>query len=420
VTRAETCKPARVHGMMSAFMDARAASTNAPSPTSGSLEAARRPSAMRLALMLVLCIAGLAVAVELTVVHVRVHIDPAYRSFCAVSDAVNCETVAQSRYSVFLGVPVSVWGLLGYLIMGLVSLWGLRLSDRRGPAFLMALLTAGSAATSATLGTISLTVIASVCLLCLASYLINFALLVLGVWELRRWGPADSLRALLGEARRWGRSLPAAAAGAAVTVGLMAFYPAYWEHQRVAAAARTPLPTGVDEQGHAWIGAQTPKLTIVEYSDYECPHCRRSHDEVRALVSRSPEAIRLVHRHYPLDQSCNPAITSPFHRRACAFASLAICAGMQERFWQANDFLFQQASQGGTIDASTLAAALKLDAVALDRCVREQAPARLRADLDDGARLGIRGTPTFVVDGKVYSGRVPPEVVQPFLPRGHR
>jgi uncharacterized membrane protein len=58
---------------------------------------------------LALCLAGLGVAADLTRIHYKVHTDDRYQSFCAISKEVNCDTVAQSDWSVFLGLPISVW-----------------------------------------------------------------------------------------------------------------------------------------------------------------------------------------------------------------------------------------------------------------------------------------------------------------------
>ena len=85
-----------------------------------------------------------------------------------------------------------------------------------------------------------------------------------------------------------------------MTLGVLyGFVPSYWK-----TPGWSDLPTlasGNDERGHHWIGAADPRLTIVEFSDYECPHCRAAHKAIRVLAARHPEQIRLVHRHLPLD-----------------------------------------------------------------------------------------------------------------------
>ena len=74
---------------------------------------------------LVLVTVGLGLSIELTRIHHRVHTDPEFASICNISDAINCENVARSPYSVVLGLPVSVWGILAYLTIGGLVLSGL-------------------------------------------------------------------------------------------------------------------------------------------------------------------------------------------------------------------------------------------------------------------------------------------------------
>ena len=75
---------------------------------------------------LVLCAIGACLAADLVRLHVKVHTDPDYHSYCAMSERVNCETVAASNYAVLLGLPLSVWGLLTYFGLGTLAVWGLR------------------------------------------------------------------------------------------------------------------------------------------------------------------------------------------------------------------------------------------------------------------------------------------------------
>jgi len=368
-----------------------------------------------------LCLLGIVVSVELTRIHLFVHTDPEYHSVCAVSDEVNCETVAISPYSVFAGLPVSLWGVAGYLIMGILAAWSL---SRRGlhptwPLGLLALLTVFSAAVSAFLAYISATRIDSLCLFCTASYVVNAALLVLCVVAVRRRARPvrvliiDDLRALLA------RPLIAAllvAGGAGAVGATVALVPAYW---------RSPgwldlpaLDYGVDHRGHHWIGARKPKLTIVEFSDYECPHCRSAHKTVRMLAAEYPEQIRLVHRHLPLDMACHPRLKRPFHQRACEFAVAAECAGLQGRFWEMNDALFsiQETVRTEDVDPVDLAVRLGLNRLDFKRCLDRRATAdRVAADVEAALERKLRGTPSFLIDDELFVGRIPEAEIERLL-----
>ncbi|NMB77268.1 MAG: thioredoxin domain-containing protein [Myxococcales bacterium] len=368
-----------------------------------------------------LSLLGVAVAIELTRIHVFVHTDPSYHSVCAMSEGVNCETVAVSPYSVFAGLPISVWGLVGYLVMGGLAFWSL--SKRRlhptWPLGLLLVLSAFSVATSAVLAFISATRIDSFCLFCMGSYAINTGLFIVSLiaWRQTR---AHAWSLVLSDVKGLVEQPVVFAAltlAGVVTLGaLLTFIPSYW---------RTPgwtdlpkLASGTDESGHHWIGARNPRLTIVEFSDYECPHCRAAHKGMRLLAAKHPEQIRLVHRHLPLDMACHPGLHRPFHARACLFAEAAECAGVQGRFWEMNDALFsiQETVKTDDVDPVELAVRLGLNRSDFKRCLEDHATAeRIAADVRESMQRRLTGTPSFLVGERLFMGRIPEAELEQLL-----
>jgi protein-disulfide isomerase len=203
-------------------------------------------------------------------------------------------------------------------------------------------------------------------------------------------------------------SLAILAACAALLIGT---YPSYWKDTQSSERAKPIEPTvphGIEPGGGHFIGAEKPAVTLLEFSDYECPYCRQAHSQLRALIERYPTLLRLVHRHYPLDMSCNSSLKAKMHQNACFAAMIAECAGAQDRFWQANDYLFAEARNIGSRSNAEIARDLGLDAKALDTCLRSDGPRVVAADVDEGNRLDIQGTPTFFVEGQTYTGTYPP------------
>jgi protein-disulfide isomerase len=95
---------------------------------------------------------------------------------------------------------------------------------------------------------------------------------------------------------------------------------------------------------------------------------------------------------------------------------MAECAEEQERFWEANDFLFANGRGRIPVGPDEMAAEIELDATLLRTCMKGDATeAAIQRDLEAGRKLNIRGTPTFVIDGRTYPGRVPPEVIRTLL-----
>jgi protein-disulfide isomerase len=360
-------------------------------------------------LAVVLCLAGIAISIELERIHFSVHTNPAFRSFCGIDRTVNCDIVARSQYSVFLGVSWASWGIIGYLVAGVIAVWGAA-SRRRGVVAGYGLyLGLAFLATSAVLGAISVFLIKAACPLCMGSYAINLVFLLCMAIAARpiTSALAEPFRAM--RAHPW-RSLLLGGVAAAAVLTLALAHPSYWSQQRQAPRTRpaTPtLPTGIEPGGGHFIGAEKPALTVVEFSDYECPFCRQAHAQIRALLDRFPNQLRLVHRHYPLDKSCNSSLTTPMHLNACFAAMVAECAGEQNRFWQANDYLFAEARGLHARSNTEIARDLGLDVAAFEACLRQQGPRTVAIDVDEGNRLGIQGTPTFFIAGKSYVGQLP-------------
>ena len=372
----------------------------------------------------VLCLLGLGVSAELTRIHWLVHTDPSYHSVCALSEGVNCETVALSPYSVFAGLPVSVWGMIGYLTMGGFALWSLFSRHRSRSWGILLGLTSVSLLVSIGLAVLSATRIDSFCLFCMASYGINallFGMCIAVVRRLERPIPHLLMRDLR---VLWSRPVVAASLLAVGTAGfatLQIAMPAYW---RTLGWDDLPaLETGVDEQGHHYVGAESPKVTIEEFSDYECPHCRHAHKSVRVLVGKHSEDVRLVHRHLPLDQACHPKLKRPFHKRACLFAQAAECAGKQNRFFEMNDALFaiQDTVKTEDVDLVDLAVRIGLKRSEFKSCLETGATMdRVASDVQEALKRSLRGTPSFFIGDKLFVGRISEKVLESLIKEGSR
>ncbi len=351
---------------------------------------------------LALSLTGLALSIALARFHEQAHAGVA--SFCAISETVNCDRVATSRFSVALGLPVAVWGALFYGFAAALAASGLA-RRRPSPSWPSGLLVGAGAAASAVsvaLALVSAIAIGAWCLLCAALWTVAVALLAAAWRASRPSGVAAAVRADLA-AIRAGPRRPAALAlaGLAVTALVAAAYPRYWE--RPPAAPRVlAAPPGPAAPGTA---------VVVEYSDYQCPMCARAHEETRAFLAGRPD-VTLVRRHFPLDSSCNPVVKKPMHPAACALARAAICAEAQGRLAEMDGALFANQELGLPVPA--IAERLGLDMGRFRACLDSPATQRrLAADIAAAVRDGIRATPTFVVGGTAQAGRLPAELLPP-------
>ncbi len=159
----------------------------------------------------------------------------------------------------------------------------------------------------------------------------------------------------------------------------------------------------VDEDDDPVYGPETAPITIVEFSDYECPFCRRWHAEVwPALLEAYPGQIRLVYRDFPLTN---------IHANATPAASAANCAGEQDMFWAFNELLYSMKYDLNKRSYQTYAQELNLNMADFNECLESgRYNAEVMADLEYASTLGVRSTPTFFVNGIPVVGAQPFEV----------
>lgn len=142
-------------------------------------------------------------------------------------------------------------------------------------------------------------------------------------------------------------------------------------------------------------GPEDAPITLIEFSDYQCPFCQRSEEVVKQVLERYGDRVQFVYRHFPLDR---------IHPRARPAAEAAACAEKQGEFWAFHDKLFTEGAFAHE-DFTRYAQEIGLDAEAFATCVEERATQELvEADLEAGREAGVSGTPAFFINGIPLSG----------------
>lgn len=370
--------------------------------------------------VLFLLLLGLLDTVYLAFTHYRNYTDIMYSSFCAITKAINCDTVAQSPWSILFGIPVALWGVFGYLIYGVLLVAVRKNTPKRmvlwNLLFLLGVLYSG---TAVYFGYISASKIHSYCILCVLSYAISF-LLLLYAWIIRRRFDCGSI--LQGSQRAFyfaAQDRFVKITGLSIIcffVGIKLSLPHYWIYQFPELSSST-VSTGLTDDGHPWVGAIEPVVTIEEYSDYQCFQCSKMHFMLRRIVEENPDKIRLVHCHFPMDHEFNEIVVpEPFHVGSGKLALLAIYAASQGKFWEMNDVLFQLGQSKEPFNTKTLAQQTGFTAGELSASIHNpNIRLSLRNDIRQGMMLGITGTPAFVINNHVYSGVIPPDLLKDVL-----
>jgi hypothetical protein len=304
-----------------------------------------------------------------------------------VNATFDCTTVALSRFSVLLGVPVPLLGVLGF--------WALTVAAWIGSAWLVPVALTAAAASLVLFG-LELTQIHALCLLCEAVHAVSIALAILAFRYRRELTPLTQRDAavlvLMPPLGLW--------------LAFVLFLPPYY--RTVVWKGELPFASGVTADGAPWIGATEPKLTLEEYTDYQCPHCRAATAWTLRRLAARPHDIRIVRRQFPLSRC------SAKQPGSCERVRAADCAGEVGRFWQMDRWLFAH-SDDRQLDYAAAARDSGLDPNRLASCLERPATyARAEHESDAAYQHHFVGTPTYVVNGK----RIPPETADRWLERG--
>jgi len=367
-----------------------------------------------------------------------------------------CDVVSQSRYSVFLSLPLAAWGfvLYGSLAALLVPApFGTsREESDPGPslAFFLVALAVGI---DVVLFGLQLFVIKAFCKFCIATYFVNLLLLA-SLWPHRRLSGAAAFlfapeargafaawvfatlwvgaTAVAGNVALEGRK--EAAGSSILGVPTMLQAPQKVENgplEEQLAAARAEAKKwkdtldddrrlqiylnqkARDDFNQAEVakldlsraplqGAAKGPISVVSFSDFMCPFCRDLANGLKNFLPTAGNQIQSRYKHFPLDGSCNVRLGQTIHQGACELAKGGICAEENGRFWEYHDKVFAERWERATRDdVLRIGASVGLDGAKLKACMDSAATKGVLArDIDEGWNAGVGSTPTIFVNGR--------------------
>ncbi|MCB1190131.1 MAG: thioredoxin domain-containing protein [Leptospiraceae bacterium] len=163
----------------------------------------------------------------------------------------------------------------------------------------------------------------------------------------------------------------------------------------------------VAENGNPSTGPKDAKITIIEFSDFDCPFCKRSQGVNQKLREKYKDKIRWVFRDYPL----------PFHPNAMFAHVAANCAIPQNKYWEYFKIIFEHSGSLEKENVIELAGKAGLDMEKFNKCIENDAPiqAEIQKDIADGQSVGVNGTPMFFINGITVEGAQPIEAFESII-----
>lgn len=386
--------------------------------------------------LLFFCLLGLVAASGSAYVHYRLLRDPGYTSFCDINTTWSCATVYESRFGAFLGIPVAVGGVLWFAAATLLGLAAYRLAGRQAPVVRGK---KGAAAPKAEtpavpsylfawsviglsfvlyLGYASFFILKTFCVLCLTTYVG-----VIGIFVVSGTASDVDMRSLSSRLFRDLRALVKSPVALTVSLlylagaaSLVAFFPRQAStplSSGVAATAAPPAALAQAQQSEfeRWYTAQPrmpiavandgAKVVVIKFNDYQCPPCRQTFMEYKPVLAKwqaaYPGMVKFEIRDYPLDPECNANAPGGQHLASCEAAVAVRLAREKGKGAELEAWLYD--NQPAMTPALVRQGVRDVGKVADFDARYATTLERVKGDIALGVQLGVKGTPTFFVNG---------------------
>ncbi|MES0488397.1 MAG: thioredoxin domain-containing protein [Leptospirales bacterium] len=377
----------------------------------------------------VFALIGATLTVLLTYHHYDLDFQNSLVDVVCGENSKGCSEVNRSDISEVGGLPLAVWGLLLYLFI-LISLIGYAFSRINFLVQVSFLLAALGVLVDLYLLAVMVISLEAFCQMCSLTYVATVAIAIFLFLHMKQNNINFSLKAK----ESLEKSVPfvvyfAVASIAVLAVGGMVDLMA--KSSVKSGASKTGSPEYHLEQAQKGFynmyrntsvafldnsnapqkGSLEGSITITEFADFLCQHCALASQDLKTILHRYPEDVKIAFRHYPLDNTCNHSLSRQIHLGACELAYASQCASEQNRFWDMHDEIFsrqQELAQGVTpTQINQLAQGASLNMSRFNSCMKSDKTKKIiAADIAEATRLNISGTPTIYFNGKLIKQNV--------------
>lgn len=343
-------------------------------------------------------------------------------SMCNINEVLNCDAVTASRFSAFLGVPIALWGVMTNLVLLYflgVSRFNLVQDPDRTSRYAL-LLSGVTVLASVVMAVISVTAMSNLCIFCITAYvlsIIGFIFTWMGAEDVSAENISNDIKDIF-TSERWVAGFLLAIPAFAFLANIMYLEShglsdvekmakekvAYWQ---VAPQQNFDLTKGLSMQK----GTDEPVMTIVEFADFRCGHCKHAAAPLHNFTKNHPD-VRLIYKPFPLDGTCNEAMKNGGGDGiSCGLAFATLCSEkIAQKGWVVHDYIFENQEEITRMmnldkNLESIATATGIQLEELKTCVNgTEIPEIVRNTAKEGEVAQIRGTPAIFVNGKLLDG----------------
>ena len=381
--------------------------------------------AKRIALTIV-AIIGFLTSLKLALIYWDANFNPyALPSFCSINELIDCDGVAKTSHSQFFGIPLAFWGLFLYFVFLFFSyvdkiknieIKGFRIFAYfdvfKNPEAYMCALGEIAFLISISLACLSVFEIQKICILCFFTYFLNLLLAIIAkpkgenLWSVIVISVKDLIDGL--KVKRYAILFSVLVIAA---IGLLS-YTTVSDVLAPQVKMQKEFSKKAGDYGSVSgnvLGDEKATVVVHEYTDYQCPFCFVLNTMMHRAVSELKN-LKVVHHNVPLDMECNPMMKQQMHPGSCMLSRYAIAAGLQGKYWDMNNLLFDKEFVD---EADVLAAAKEIKGLDLEKLKADvnsdKVKNELKKEIDEAIKIGIDGTPAIRLNMETHVGVMPYE-----------
>lgn len=379
-----------------------------------------------------LALLGLIVSIKLCMIYYSVNYDKyAMPSFCSINDFVDCDGVARTRFSQFLGVPLSYWGVFLYImilfltfvnsIKDFLSKHNIKfdiLNVFKNPVSYISTITAIGFICSMVLAGISFNIIHKICILCFVTYFIDLFIALIAssgfstLFKDIKNTFVDFISGVKSYPKTFIAVLISVSAILTYTTQTMVFSPSVKATKSLVKYQKMKFnPYRV--KGNI-LGVENADVVIELYSDFVCPLCYINNIMIHQAVSEYKN-LKVIHYNYPFDKECNYSLQYNIHPGACFMSQGAIAAEKQGNYWEMSSLLYEKHPRNDE-EMLKLADELGFNKEQFIKDLNSiETKNRIRTDIEKGESKKVDGTPTMIINGETIVGVKPYFTLQEIL-----